>query len=256
MAVMNQKWFPRLSSCWLLLYSAAAAQDAQIVVHANQVSHRLSQYLTGACIEDVNHEIYGGLYSQMIFGESFQETGSALPLKGFTTFGGRWLPQSDGLWAEAGDGPKLIADMPAFATGEAGVEVFLPEGKAGNAGLIVKVTEPDIGADKFAGYEIALDATGRLVLGRHRQNWEPIRSVRHEIPPNRWIGLVVRLTEDSLEVALDGRSVITYQDQEHPLASGRVGLRTWQREARFRNFYVKTNGGLNKLPFELADADR
>jgi len=29
--------------------------------------------MTGACIEDVNHEIYGGIYSQMIFGESFQE---------------------------------------------------------------------------------------------------------------------------------------------------------------------------------------
>jgi alpha-L-arabinofuranosidase len=225
------------------------------VVHANQVSHRLSRYLTGACIEDVNHEIYGGLYSQMIFGESFREPGSALPLKGFTTFGGRWVPQSDGLWAEAGDGPKLIADMPAFTAGEVGVEVFLPEGKAGNAGLVVKVSEPGTGADKFAGYEVALDATGRLVLGRHRQSWEPIRSVPHEIPLNRWIALVVRLTENSLEVVLDGQSVITYQDQEHPLNSGRVGLRTWQREARFRNFYVKTNGGLKKLPFELADED-
>ena len=29
--------------------------------------------MTGSCIEDVNHEIYGGIYSQMIFGESFQE---------------------------------------------------------------------------------------------------------------------------------------------------------------------------------------
>ncbi len=33
----------------------------------------VSRYLTGACIEDVNREIYGGVYSQMIFGESFQE---------------------------------------------------------------------------------------------------------------------------------------------------------------------------------------
>ncbi len=33
----------------------------------------ISRYLTGACIEDVNHEIYGGIYSQMIFGESFEE---------------------------------------------------------------------------------------------------------------------------------------------------------------------------------------
>ena len=225
------------------------------MVHANHVSHRLSRYLTGACIEDVNHEIYGGLYSQLIFGESFQEPALALPLKGFTTFGGRWLAQSNGLWAAAGDGPKLIADTPAFAAGEVGVEVFLPEGKAGNAGLIVKVSEPGVGADKFVGYEIALDATGRLVLGRHRQNWEPIRNVPREILPNRWIALVVRLTENSLEVALDGQSVITYQDKEHPLTSGRVGLRTWQRDARFRNFYVRTDGGIKKLPFELADED-
>lgn len=27
----------------------------------------------GACIEDVNHELYGGIWSQLIFGEAFQE---------------------------------------------------------------------------------------------------------------------------------------------------------------------------------------
>ncbi len=53
--------------------AGAAAQEARIVVHADRTVHPISRYLTGACIEDVNHEIYGGLYSQMIFGESFQE---------------------------------------------------------------------------------------------------------------------------------------------------------------------------------------
>ena len=47
------------------------AQEASIVVHADQTVHRISPYLTGACIEDVNHEVYGGIDSQMIFGESF-----------------------------------------------------------------------------------------------------------------------------------------------------------------------------------------
>ena len=37
------------------------------------VLHPISRTLTGACLEDVNHEVYGGLYSQMIFGESFAE---------------------------------------------------------------------------------------------------------------------------------------------------------------------------------------
>src|ERR1039458_2760922 len=62
MAAMNQRWFPSLIAGALLGCGLAAAQEAEIVVHANQVTHRVSRYLTGACIEDVNHEIYGGLY--------------------------------------------------------------------------------------------------------------------------------------------------------------------------------------------------
>lgn len=57
----------------IVLATAARAQDATITVQADHVLHSLSPWLTGACIEDVNHEIYGGIYSQMIFGESFQE---------------------------------------------------------------------------------------------------------------------------------------------------------------------------------------
>ena len=62
-----------------LLAFRISAQDATITIHADQVQHPISRYLTGACIEDVNHEIYGGLYSQMIFGESFQESPKEQP---------------------------------------------------------------------------------------------------------------------------------------------------------------------------------
>jgi hypothetical protein len=49
------------------------AQDAQIQVRAGGPTLVVSRYMTGACIEDVNHEVYGGIYSQMIFGECFAE---------------------------------------------------------------------------------------------------------------------------------------------------------------------------------------
>ncbi len=52
---------------------SASAADVTIHVQADEPIGSVSRLLTGACIEDVNHEIYGGLYSQMIFGESFQE---------------------------------------------------------------------------------------------------------------------------------------------------------------------------------------
>ncbi|HEY5910446.1 MAG TPA: beta-L-arabinofuranosidase domain-containing protein [Verrucomicrobiae bacterium] len=222
---------------------------ATITVRANQTTERVSRYLTGACIEDVNHEIYGGIDSQMIFGESFAEPAKPPPLRGFTAYGGRWVPKESELDAAAGDGPKLLCDAPAFADGEASVEVWFPDQRGGNAGLIVKVSQAGPGADRFTGYEVALETAGRLVLGRHRQNWEPIRNVECEVPVRQWIRLAVRLSGKSLEVLVNGRSITRYEDTEHPLESGVVGLRTWQREARFRNLATVAAGETRKHEF-------
>ena len=143
----------------------ASAQEARIVVHADQVSHRVSPYLTGACIEDVNHEIYGGLYSQMIFGESFQEPPPAVPPKGFTAYGGAWQVKDDVLWADAGRRPKADCRRAAGRDGRDRRGCLPARPKGGNAGLIVKVSEPGVGADKFTGYEISLESAGRLGPG-------------------------------------------------------------------------------------------
>jgi hypothetical protein len=91
----------RLTSIISILALTAAplptrAQAAAITVQADQVLHRVTPYLTGACIEDVNHEVYGGIDSQMVFGESFAEPAARLPLKGFKVFGGRWTVDEEG----------------------------------------------------------------------------------------------------------------------------------------------------------------
>jgi alpha-L-arabinofuranosidase len=228
------------------------AEDATINVHADKVIGRVTRSMTGACLEDVNHEVYGGLYSQMVFGESFQESALPPPIKQFATYGGRWTITDNVLAVEAGPGPKLIADHPSFATGEVGVEVFLPGKAGGVAGLIVKVREPGIGADRFIGYEVALSTTPPFLrLGRHRHNWEPIKDVPCVVPADRWISLLVRLEEQSLVVLVDGKEVLTYRDQQHPLAAGRVGLRPFSRGARYRNLWVKTAGRTQRLPFVI-----
>lgn len=228
------------------------ARDVTIEVDADRRVHRVSRYLTGACIEDVNHEVYGGIDSQRIFGESFAEPAPPQPLRGFTAFGGRWVPQDGELHAAAGDGPKLLCDVPAFADGEASVEVWFPEPGGGNAGMIVRVSEPGSGADRFAGYEVALETAGRLVLGRHRQNWEPIRTVPCAVPVRQWIKLTVRMSGPALEVLVNDRSLTRYEDTQHPLAAGAIGLRTWQRAARFRNLTSVTGGRPKQHEFAVA----
>ncbi len=65
----------------------ATNHEASITVDAAKIRDRISPLTFGACFEDLNHEIYGGLYAQMIYGESFEagaarnESGDLLALK-------------------------------------------------------------------------------------------------------------------------------------------------------------------------------
>jgi len=235
----------------LMLWTGARAQEARVVVHADQPGHVLSPLLTGACIEDVNHEIYGGLYSQMIFGESFQEPPPAVPPRGFLAFGGRWTVANGVLEGSAGDGPQLASDLPSFKDGEVSVEVRFADRTPGNAGLIVRLDRPGVGADNFDGYEVSLDPAGQLLrLGRHRHNWELIRDTPCEVPVAAWTRLTVRLSGRVLEALVNDRVVIRHEDDARALLSGGVGLRQWQREAQYRDLQVKLGGEPRQLPFE------
>ncbi len=228
----------------------AAPAEATITVRAGEVVGPISRLLTGACLEDVNHEVYGGLYSQMIFGESFQEPAPTVPPDGFRAFGGTWHVRDGELIAAGGDGPKLVSDQPAFERGEVGVEIQFADRAAGNAGLIVKVDQAGVGADNFDGYEISLDAAaGVLRLGRHRHNWEPIRDTPCDVPVGTWISLTVKLTARTLEVVVNGKSVITFDDGGSALRTGGIGLRTWQRAAQYRNLWIRTGDATTRLPF-------
>ncbi len=230
-------------------FSPDDGEGVTLRVDAGRVLHKVSPYLLGACIEDVNHEIYGGIDSQMIFGESFAEPPASPPIRGFRAYGGTWTAGNGEVRAIPGNGYKLIADGPAIGSGEVGVEIKFDERRGGNAGLLVEVDRPGIGADAFTGYEISLETSSQLMIGRHRRNWEPIRSVPVDVPLDRWIALTVRFAPGRFEVLVDGKSLATIEDRDHPLKPGQAGIRTWQRPARFRNF--RTVDG-DKPPTTLA----
>jgi alpha-L-arabinofuranosidase len=65
----------------------------EITINALDVQASLSGWMTGSGMEDVNHEIYGGIYSQMIFGESFQEPPADGGVPGVS---GMWSPVTTG----------------------------------------------------------------------------------------------------------------------------------------------------------------
>ncbi len=237
-----------------LVFVSADLRAQEIKVDASKVLGRVSRHLTGACIEDVNHEIYGGLYSQMIFGESFQEPPLPPVIKGFHSYAGRWMVKDNAIRIEATDGPKLISERAAFRDGTIGVELKFADRKGGNGGLIVRVDKAGIGADRFIGYEIALDASSqKLLLARHRNNYEPIKIIPCEVALGRWIPLEVTLAGSTIEISVDGKSMLRHDDGKEALAAGAIGLRAWQREASYRNLWVKTAKGPEPLVFKQTD---
>jgi hypothetical protein len=226
------------------------AEEAKITVNADEALGPLSRYYTGACIEDVNHEIYGGIYSQMVFGESFQEPAPIPLIKGFKTLGGEWRVRDGAVEIHGDVGPKLVSNLPAFDDGSVGVEVYFADKNGANAGLIVHVSNAETGADSFTGYEVALDpGRGQLRLAQHRDNYELIQDIPCKIDAGRWIPLEVKLAGSVIEILVDGKSVLRHDDGAKALPAGTVGLRVWQREAKFRNLWVRTGSQAEPLPF-------
>ncbi|HEY3963941.1 MAG TPA: family 16 glycoside hydrolase [Planctomycetaceae bacterium] len=233
----------------ICLTSSSRADDVTIRLDARQPGRPVSRYLTGACIEDVNHEIYGGIYSQMLFGESFQEPPRLRPIAGFVAVDGQWRAAEGEVEGEPGSGPKLVSSVEKFSSGAAGVDVYLPGTTGGNGGLILRVDRPGPGADNFDGYEVAIDVARKtLMLGRHQHDFRMLKEVTCDVAPDRWISLAVTLTDRTIEASIDGRRVLQFED-DRPLGPGTIGLRHWQRPARYRKLWVKTNEKRIEIPF-------
>ncbi len=185
-----------------------------------------------------------------VIDDHFLESPVPSPLPGFRAYDGTWRVSDGVLYAEPAAGSKLIADEPVLAAGEVACEILFPDDRQGSAGLIVKVGRPGIGADAFDGYEVALDPHDQcLRLGRHLQNFQLISDVPCAVPVNRWIALVVRMSETRLDIAVDGKLVLEYEDTQQPIREGTFGFRPWMRSVQFRNLSVVAEGKRQSLPF-------
>lgn len=250
------KRFPLAALCAALFAACADGTDATIRVDAAKVEGEVTPWLYGACIEDVNHEIYGGLYDQRIFGESFEEPVPNPRFDDFSAYEGEWRVAGGELLAAAHAGAKLVYDPLTIASGEVETELAFTRGNGGdNAGLLVGVSEPGNGADNFNGYEISLMADGRkVVLGKHRKDFTPLAEAAVSCDPTQWNRLGVKVGDGKLQVFLNGTCVIEAGDDDPVLAEGKVALRTWNSEARFRNVKVTSDGRARTLAFRTTPA--
>ena len=218
-----------------LFFATSSAQT--LTVDASAVVADISPLIYGAGTEDVNHEIYGGLYDQRIFGEGFEEL-AAMDIRDFTAYDSPWAVSAG--WVQLG-GPhgKLISDVASVRKGTIEVEIRL-EGASSIGGLIVEVSRAGEGMDSFDGYEISLDAAARaFVFGKHKQNWQPIaRLEAEEACRGVWTTLRVEVDGASFVCSVGGRNVFAYTDADDALSGSQVGLRSVNGSASFRHLKI------------------
>jgi hypothetical protein len=231
--------------------SPASAQPAQIQINASSVTNSISPYLgTGACLEDVNHEVYGGIYSQMLFGESFQEP--SFVLTSFQDYGGGSVSVSGSAATltpnSNSSDEKLIWTGGTFSKATVSVQVLRPSSNPGTAGFILNVQNPSQGPDQFFGYEISLTGS-QLVIGEHRDEWIPLASYPCSTPTDQWVTLEVQFQDDSFQISVNGTLVATYVDQQYPLGPGMVGLRSFGGSASFQQLAVTSGSTTTQVQF-------
>jgi len=145
-------------------------------------------------------------------------------------------------------GGKLIWNHGKFEDGVVEADVRVRGG--GDAGLILRVTDPYPGVDSLVSYNINF-SKNRLRLGKHNQNWRELVQVPCEFPADRWVHVRAELNGPHIRVYVDHHpeAAIDYTDPE-PLAAGKVGFRTFNCPIEFRNVTLTGTGGTQTLELD------
>lgn len=157
-----------------------------------KVTGNIPSLIYGAGAEDVNHEIYGGLYDQRLFGESFEEP-ARMGVENFTSYDSPWPIYGDALVLSTTSHGKIVYQGAQVQKGTVSVDMRIDSPNA-ISGFIIYVTGAATGADSFSGYEIGINAaTSRLVVGKHQNNWQPITEVPVDYKAGDWNNIALHI---------------------------------------------------------------
>jgi hypothetical protein len=226
---------------------APGPHEASITVDAAKVRGRVNPLVFGACFEDLNHEIYGGLYAQMIYGESFEE-GPEKQLPPGWRLHADWLkrPIWQGMWCTENDAIgmtgfrwyKLLWEGVRFEDGVIECELMQPAFDPGRpVGLVFRA-----GGHEFRdGYAVVLDAKAHRLELRIGERGVAGASLPTSL--GQWLSLRVDVMGGKIRVfaQANDKPVIEFVDPK-PLEAGLVGFDASESHGWFRKLKIETGG--------------
>jgi hypothetical protein len=159
---------------------------------------------------------------------SFNENFDASWCRRWTTFGGNWSARNGALSTVPGsaNGAKAIAMATVFTNFvyEGDVRV----GNTGNAGLIFRVSKPDIGGDAYCGYYAGINSKGsQLEFGYADNDWHPLMTAPMTFKSNQFYHLKIRALGTVLQIFVDGSHEPAIEVSDSHFSSGMLGIRDY-----------------------------
>lgn len=163
----------------------------------------------------------------------------------WTTFGGNWIVHGGVLSTVPGsaNGAKALAMASAFTnfTFEADVAV----GSDGNAGVVFRASQPDIGSDAYCGYYAGIDARdSNLQCGYANNDWHPLATCPMTFVTNAFYHLTIHARGPRLEIYVNHAEKPAVVLQDSHFAGGMIGVRDYCSNSdnslsRFSNLEVR-----------------
>jgi len=161
--------------------------------------------------------------------------------------GGSWRIQNDAMinWSDE-QGSKLITGSSDWANYQVSSDLRLLA-HGGDIGLIVRVSQAEIGTDAYRGYYVGLRSSdSAIVIGRANYSWITDRPVPfgERIQSGRWYRLHV--VAFGCTIAVEASDPVTgvfgytalQDDSQHCILKGQLGLRSTDTSSAWRNVAI------------------
>lgn len=205
--------------------------------------------------------LWGISFVSSATGDSFLERIEKIPYypkaeNAFRTYGGSWIMEN-GIISGKGDFGGRITPafdlVPEMKSGAIRVRVYIPERKEGFSGLGFKISDSGTGADAYNGYEIGFNPKKKTILiGVHRHDFHPVRTIPFDIPVGKWFSLEVNFTEETFDLQLDGKKIFDHKEKgmkkNDPLRKGSIAFRSWGYPIRFTDLEIRSGSDWRSIP--------
>lgn len=162
---------------------------------------------------------------------------------GWAIYGGSWSV-SAGVYSQTGasSGPKSLVGSTGWTDVTVSTDIRLDS--SGQGGVLLRTSNPGVGADSHAGYYVGIETVGNVFIGRQNYSWTGLASspVASGVSTGVWYHLQATIIGCTITamVKRDDATATTIVSTTDVgcLSSGQAGVRSHLTSASFRNFQV------------------